>query len=145
MNTILSIASTDTDYAEGKKLVMEYAGQLNFDLSFQQFDDELLNFNSMYSAPDGGLIIASVDDASAGVTCLRKSGTDSCELKRMYVKKEFRGAGIGKLLLEGAIELARQLGYGIIRLDTDSSMRAAIRLYIKYGFNPFCTYPLKNF
>lgn len=133
-NIAISIATTTKDFALGKEIILEYVAWLDFDLSFQNFDDEINSLEQMYSAPTGGLLIAKVNEEPAGVAGIRQFGNDDCELKRMFVKQDFRGLGLGKALLLESIALARQLGYKTIKLDTAEYMKDAIQLYAQNGF-----------
>ncbi len=65
---------------------------------------------------------------------------DCCEIKRFYVRPEFRSCGLGRILLEKAIVEARDLGYHFMRLDTFPFMEQAIRMYEKRGFYPIGKY-----
>jgi carbonic anhydrase len=133
-NIVIKIAKTAKDFLTGKDLILEYAGWLKMDLCFQNFDYEINNLKEMYSVPNGGLILASINNKTIGVAGIRKFQDNVCELKRMYVKEDFRNSGIGRLILEYAIKSARKLGYDKIKLDTDASMKAAIKIYLDYGF-----------
>nr|WP_276836033.1 GNAT family N-acetyltransferase [Megasphaera stantonii] len=57
-----------------------------------------------------------------------------CELKRLYVRPEYRGQGLSRLLMEQCIGDARRIGYQYMRLDTLPFMTAAMSLYKEYGF-----------
>jgi len=131
---IYKLAVNSEDFEAGKELILEYAGSLGFDLCFQNFDMEIKNLCEIYSHPEGGLIIAYADGMAIGVVGIRKFESDVCELKRMYVKNQYRGKGIGKELLDSAVNLARLLSYSTVKLDTLDSMKAAIKLYIERGF-----------
>ena len=128
------LVSTVKEYAEAKKLFAEYAKAINIDLAFQKFDKELEKINTMYSSPHGGIIICKKDEIFAGCIAIRKIEDTICELKRMYVNPEFQGTGIGKNLLEKALQLAKDCNYKIIRLDTLNYMHPAIHIYKQHGF-----------
>ncbi len=113
----------------------EYASSLNIDLSFQNFDEELNNLPGEYSSPDGSLLLALYNGSPAGCVGLRKITNDICEMKRLYVRDNFRGLQIGKSLAEKIIEEAKRIGYKKMRLDTLPSMKAARRLYYSLGFH----------
>ena len=146
-NPEIRIAKTAKDFIAAKKLILEYADWLNIDLSFQDFENEINYLQKIYAEPTGGLTLAIVNDKAVGVAGIRKFEEKVCELKRMYVKEPFRNIGIGKLILQYSIDYARKLNYNSIKLDTDSSMKAAIKLYLAHGFketepyrfNPFET------
>ncbi|MBL7153465.1 MAG: GNAT family N-acetyltransferase [Phycisphaerae bacterium] len=58
----------------------------------------------------------------------------TCELRKMYLSKSFRGKGLGKLLLEDALAQARRMGFRKVTLETASVLKEAISLYKSYGF-----------
>jgi GNAT superfamily N-acetyltransferase len=128
------IAGTDEDYRNAAKLFKEYAAWLNIDLAFQHFEEELQELKTMYAAPDGGIVLCKNSNDYIACVAVRKISNDTAELKRMFVKQAYQGHGIGKILLEKAIELARSANYTCIRLDTLNHMLPAINLYKKYGF-----------
>ncbi len=117
-----------------KELIIEYANSLDFDLDFQNFDHEVANLPGEYSEPEGRLYTALLDNKPAGCVALRKIDRDICEMKRLYVRPEFRGKGIGKALAEKVIADARVIDYRRMRLDTVLSMTEAIALYKSLGF-----------
>ncbi len=117
-----------------KKLFIEYAKSLDFDLSFQNFDKELNCLLKEYSPPSGALIIAKVKNKIVGSVALRKIDEVICEMKRLYVKPKFRGRKIGKTLVSLILREAKRMGYKCIRLDTVLQMREAISLYKSFGF-----------
>ena len=127
-------AGTDLEYTHAVLLFKEYAQWLNIDLSFQHFEDELLSLKTMYAAPNGGIVLCQDQDEFIGCVGIRKIDDDIAELKRMFVKPAYHKRGIGKILLEKALELAIVLNYKIIRLDTLNYMTAAIKLYKQHGF-----------
>lgn len=128
-------AISDQEFEIGKNLFRAYAKELGIDLAFQNFEDELQHIERQYGAPEGTLIIVYSDEGQAiGCFGIRKLDKEICELKRMYIHPEFRGQGIGNLLMEASIEAGSQLGYQKIRLDTLATMLPAIGLYKSYGF-----------
>jgi ribosomal protein S18 acetylase RimI-like enzyme len=115
-------------------LFEEYAHSLGFHLDFQDFQAELVNLPGDYAPPDGCLLLAFNDNALAGCVGMRKLEQGVCELKRMYVKPEFRKLGIGRKLAETVIALAHDTGYKLMRLDTLANMTEAVSLYRSLGF-----------
>jgi putative acetyltransferase len=128
------IANTDEEYCNAAILFKEYAAWLNIDLSFQHFEEELMQLKTMYGTPEGGIILCKAENEFIGCAGIRKIDNDIAELKRMFIKPAYQKQGIGKELLQKAVELATNLNYNIIRLDTLNYMTAAINLYKKYGF-----------
>jgi putative acetyltransferase len=117
-----------------RRLFEEYAAGIGVDLCFQNFDEELAGLPGKYAPPGGRLILAKGDSGYAGCVALRALGEGICEMKRLYVRPEFRGQGIGRSLAAEVIGQGRKIGYGAMRLDTLASMRAAIALYESLGF-----------
>lgn len=131
---ILSNIEQRDDLANIKELFIEYAESLGVDLSFQGFEEELNTLPGKYAEPEGCIILASVEDAPAGCVALRKINNEICEMKRLYVKSQFRSLGLGKKLANSIIEKARELGYEYIRLDTLPTMKRAQEMYREMGF-----------
>ncbi|MEM6801102.1 MAG: GNAT family N-acetyltransferase [Bacteroidota bacterium] len=136
------------EYQIAIQLFKEYGAQIGIDLSFQNFEQELRDIHTQYARPHGILMIAyDKDKHPIGCFGIRKFADTICELKRMYLKKEARGKGLGKELLLESIRLGQQLAYKHMRLDTLPSMESAIRLYKKTGFyeiEPYRYNPIKG-
>ena len=130
----------DARVAQAKTLLLEYAQSLGVDLSFQNFERELADFPSSYLPPDGALLIATVDERLAGSIAMRRLGEHVCEMKRLYVRPEFRGLGLGRTLAGAIIDAARVIGYRHMRLDTLPGMDDAQRLYRDLGFREIAAY-----
>ena len=111
-------------------------GQI-FQVSFEVEAIVERDMNELYklSPPRGRLLLAQTKDQIAGLGGLRESAQDIGEIKRMYVRPNFRGRGIGRMLLEALIEQARQIGYGKIRLDVGPYATSAQKLYRAAGFD----------
>jgi ribosomal protein S18 acetylase RimI-like enzyme len=137
---------TQIDYV--RTLFREYASSLGFSLCFQSFDAELAGLPGEYSPPEGQLLLAFCDSILAGCVALRKLEDGICEMKRLYVRPEFRGRGLGRDLVLALIEQARQSMFGKMRLDTiAASMAAAVGLYRSLGFRdipPYCRNPISG-
>lgn len=131
---IYESAHTKDMYAAAAGLFNEYAAWLGIDLSFQDFDGELKGLETMYSAPNGGIILCKEDDQFIACVAVRRIDDTTAELKRMYVQPAHQHKGIGSGLLNEAETLAQNLGYQYIRLDTLDTMQPAIKLYKKHGF-----------
>lgn len=132
---------------EVKQLFIEYAESLNVDLSFQDFEKELGTLPGKYSPPEGTIILALVNNKVAGCVALRKITENVCEMKRLYVREDYRKIGVGKRLIVLVLEEARELGYHYIRLDTLSTMKKAQELYARLGFydiEPYIYNPIEG-
>ncbi len=133
-------AVDQADSAEVKAIFIEYAESLHFNLCFQDFDTEMETFPGAYSAPEGMLLLARVGGVAAGGVGMRPLPDDDelgriCEMKRLYVRPDFRAYGLGRKLATTLIEAARELGYAAMRLDTiENTMVEAGALYRSLGF-----------
>jgi GNAT superfamily N-acetyltransferase len=107
---------------------------------------ELLDLPGDYAAPHGGLLLATVTGQPAGCVGLRPFPlSGACEMKRLYVRPGFRGANLGKALVEQAIQAARRMGYVRLRLDTHpGTMLAAMELYRRLGFHEVPAGPVRQ-
>ena len=126
--------STDSDYCFALKITEDYVKWLKIDLEFQDINKELKNFHSVYGPPKGLYLLAWSDNEIAGGAGLRMLEGPICEMKRLFVYDRFRCKGIGRMLCTELINEAQKLGYKKMRLDTLSSMSAAISLYDSLGF-----------
>jgi ribosomal protein S18 acetylase RimI-like enzyme len=103
-------------------------------LTSQHYEDEVRELSGMYGLPYGRLYLAYLNDDIAGCVALRQLDDGNCEMKRLYVRPQYRGFHIGKALIEQIISDANQIGYKIMRLDTFPFMESAIEMYYRYGF-----------
>lgn len=131
-------AETPGQVATARELMMEYAARLGVDLCFQGFEEELRVLPGNYAPPSGRLLLALWDGKPAGMIAMRPMGEKTeglCEMKRLFVRPEFRGHGIGRILAERIIADAAEIGYTRMRLDTmPGKMDSAIAMYRKLGF-----------
>ncbi len=141
MNTrsiVITTPVTQEDFTVLRDIFREYAASLDIDLSFQDFERELLMLPGEYAEPHGALRLACVDGEVAGCCALRPLDTadypNACEMKRLYVRPAFRGLGLGRQLAESVLEAARIAGYAEVLLDTLDDMEAARTLYQDLGF-----------
>ncbi len=125
-------------------LMREYAQAIGVDLCFQGFDAEVAGLPGEYRAPRGALLTAHVARDLAGCCALRPLDNvdypNACEMKRLYVRRGYRGRGIGRLLVEAILDAARQAGYASVLLDTLSDMETARALYGDLGFEEIAPY-----
>jgi len=130
----------DADLPEIRTLFREYVDALGVDLGFQGFEAELATLPGDYAPPLGRLLIAREGGRAVGCAALRPLGPDVCEAKRLYVRPETRGTGLGRRLTDALIAEAREIGYARLRLDTLPGMKEAIALYHSLGFRPIAPY-----
>src|SRR6185436_10626820 len=129
------------EIAQARRLFREYAEWLQIDLCFQNFEQELANLPGDYAVPDGRLLLAYDGAELAGCVALRRINEGVCEMKRLFLREEFRGRGLGRQLIEAIIREAKQIGYERMRLDTlPPKMNDAIALYRSYGFRETAPY-----
>jgi len=124
-----------------RRIFREYEAWLGMDLCFQGFEEELRTLPGKYAMPDGRLFLAFADGRPAGCIAMRKLEDRICEMKRLYLRAEARGLGLGTMLVEKLIEDARTLGYQKMRLDTyPPKMGKAVSIYESHGFYPISPY-----
>jgi ribosomal protein S18 acetylase RimI-like enzyme len=134
-------AKTAAHINQARELFREYEAWLNLDLCFQNFENELAELPGAYAPPTGRLLLAFEDNELAGCVALRRLSDDVCEMKRLFLRPQFHGRGLGRELAERIIEEGRAIGYQKMRLDTLSEqMGSAIRLYSALGFQQIAPY-----
>jgi putative acetyltransferase len=131
---------------QARELFLEYARSLGFDLCFQNFEQELAGLPGDYAPPEGRLLLAKCEGQLAACVALHKLDSGVCEMKRLYLRPEFRGRGLGRALTERVVAEARQIGYRRMRLDSvEPVMKDAVAMYRKLGFKeiaPYCANPI---
>lgn len=103
-------------------------------LEIQNYDDEMRHLENKYGMPKGRLYLAYFDEELAGCIGLKKIDSANCEMKRLYVRPQFRGKHIGNVLIQQIIDDAREIGYAHMLLDTLPFLQSAIHMYRKLGF-----------
>jgi putative acetyltransferase len=132
---ILKQVESPAQIAQARELFLEYAESLGFSLCFQSFDQELAGLPGDYAPPDGRLLVAEYRGQLAGCVALHKLQSEICEMKRLYLRPQFRGRGLGRVLAEAVIAAARTVGYRKMRLDTvEPVMPNAVAMYRRLGF-----------
>lgn len=134
-------ASSTEEVQQARQLFEEYAAWLGINLCFQNFDREFAELPGDYAPPSGRLFLADDGDDVMGCVALRKIGDRVGEMKRLYVRPQFRGRGLGRTLTEKLIAEAKQIGYASLRLDTlPGKMDQAIAMYRSLGFREIPPY-----
>ncbi|CAN7182244.1 GNAT family N-acetyltransferase [Acidovorax sp. NB1] len=140
----LRTPSTPAELDAVRDIFREYASTLGVDLCFQGFDAELAQLPGDYAEPRGALLVAVVEGAVAGCCALRPLDAadypNASEMKRLFVRKAFRGFGLGRELAEAMLDRARQAGYACVLLDTLDDMESARALYTDLGFEEIPPY-----
>lgn len=140
----IRLAESSEDIATARILFEEYQQSLDIDLCFQNFAQELESLPGEYATPSGALVLAVIDGEAAGCVAIRplinSDYPNACEMKRLFVRRAFRGFGLGRLLAERAMEIALQAGYASVLLDTLDEMEAARALYEDLGFVEIAPY-----
>jgi ribosomal protein S18 acetylase RimI-like enzyme len=130
----IRLATTVEDFSLARELFLEYAATLGFDLAFQDFDREVETLPGAYAEPAGCILLAQEEGGTAGCVAVRPLERGVCEMKRLYVRTEYRGRGAGGDLAAAALREAHARGYDRMRLDTVPGLDAAIALYRALGF-----------
>jgi ribosomal protein S18 acetylase RimI-like enzyme len=134
-------AESPEQIATIRELFLEYAQSLGFSLCFQGFDQELAALPGQYAPPAGRLILVTQAGEAAGCVALHRFDAEHCEMKRLYVRPQFRWRGLGVHLAKRIIADARQIGYKYLRLDTvEPVMRTAVAMYRRFGFHEIAPY-----
>jgi GNAT superfamily N-acetyltransferase len=145
----IRFANHDTDQSAIRSLFWEYLqwanGRVNeeFGVSFDiagMLERDMTEL-AVYSPPNGRLVLADEGSKAVGIGCLKRSAEGVGEIKRMYVRPEFRGRGIARATLEALIAEARSLNYPLVRLDSAGFMKEAHSLYKSTGFEQIKPYP----
>ena len=135
------IPASEPDHLESvRSLFLEYHDWLDADLRFQNFEEELATLPGRYAPPFGALLLATEEGQAAGCIAVRPLEGSICEMKRLFVRPQFRSRGIGRLLADAIIVRAREIGYTHMRLDTLDWMKEAIALYRSLGFKEIPAY-----
>ncbi len=127
-------------FSEYTTMLIEGDSSFKKYLDIQNYDEELAHLEMKYGAPYGRLYLACCDGKAAGCIGLRKIDEANCEMKRLYVRPEFRGNKIGERLISKIITDAREIGYSAMLLDTLPFLESALYLYKKFGFYTIDSY-----
>jgi putative acetyltransferase len=124
-----------------RELFQEYWTSFGFTPCFQNFDSELAALPGKYAPPRGRLLLATVNGQPAGCVALRPFDPTRGEVKRLYVRPQFRGSGLGKALMNALAAEARVIGYSELIADTiPQVMATALAMYERLGFERIAPY-----
>ena len=137
---LIAAARSQIELTSAAALFRAYAKSLPVDLAPQGFSQELASLPGVYAPPGGELLLAKRGDHVLGCIALRPLEPQVAEIKRLFVRPQARGKGVGKALIGAAIAAAKQFGYDEIKLDTLPQMEGAIALYKASGFVPIPPY-----
>ena len=140
-------AQTADEMETVRTLFREYQRFLGVDLCFQGFEEELATLPGRYAPPQGRLLLAWESERVAGCVALRPLDDGACEMKRLFVRPDYRGQGLGRLLALQAVSEATALGYAVMRLDTLNTLERAMQIYAALGFQrcaPYYANPLPS-
>jgi putative acetyltransferase len=130
--------------AQVRELFEEYWASFGFTSCFQNFSVEVAGLPGDYTPPGGQLALAMIEGRPAGCAAFRRFDAGRCEAKRLFVRPQFRGHGLGKSLLGWVIAEARSAGYREIVGDTMPVMSQALEMYDRAGFErtgPYSDHP----
>ncbi len=119
---------------EVRQLFREYQTELNVDLCFQSFEEELDSLPGKYAPPKGQLLLGLVDGTVQGCVAFRALEPGICEMKRLFVRPAARSAGLGRQLVAEILSHAKSAGYESMVLDTLDRLHSAQLLYEREGF-----------
>lgn len=137
---LVDVAEQPERMDEVRSLFREYAEDMGLNLNFQGFEEELVGLPGRYAAPRGCIFFWNEQGVTAGCIALRPLEDDTGEVKRLFVRPEFRGTGIARKLVSELLKQAVERGYRRLRLDTLASMVPARRLYESFGFREIEAY-----
>ncbi len=140
MTIHLARPQSQGDWTQARQLIEQYAASLKLDLSFQDFAHEVEHLSSEYAPPMGDFLLAVEQSIYLGCVGLRQFSAGVGEIKRLYAIPAARGRRVGRLLAEGIVAAAEELGYAQLLLDTLPSMQEAQSLYESMGFTPTPAY-----
>lgn len=127
-----------------KSRLHEYVDRPSFREYMKNYEDEIANrLPGRFGPPGGCILLAEYKGKPAGCVGLMDMGDGICEMRRLYVKPQYRKFGIGKILAKAIIEQGRNMGYTSMRLNTNKKMTGAEELYRSLGFKDIA--PYENF
>lgn len=118
-----------------KSRLHEYLAAPSFQEYMENYEHEVTHhLPGRFGPPAGCMLLAEYNSETAGCVGLMDLGDDICEMRRLFVRPQFRRLGIGNALAEAVIERGRSLRYAAMRLNTNKKMTGAVELYRSLGF-----------
>ncbi len=131
-------SATNEDRNLVTKLIFEILNEYGLKTDPEKTDNDLSDIESNYINRNGIFDLLENETGKVVATVgLYNIDSETCELRKMYLLKSERGNGYGKLLLNHALQRARELGYKKVVLETASVLKEAIGLYKKHGFKRY--------
>jgi len=129
--------ATNADCGQIRDLVYTVLEEYGLKPDPESTDADLADIEKAYFAAGGAFyVLESQHGSIIGAYGLYRIDERTCELRKMYLHRDYRGRGLGKRLLEDALTRARELGFSRVVLETASVLKEAIALYQTYGFTP---------
>jgi putative acetyltransferase len=130
--------ATNADLEQIQDLVYGVLAEYGLHPDPTSTDADLSDIEQSYFARGGTFFVLEAENGSIiGAYGLYRMDSDTCELRKMYLRREYRGLGLGKRLLDHALTQAHELGFRTVVLETASVLKEAIALYESYGFRPY--------
>jgi enamine deaminase RidA (YjgF/YER057c/UK114 family)/GNAT superfamily N-acetyltransferase len=128
-------AISDGNVGEVRELFEQYSQLRGYEFGGENFEKEMAALPGPYTPANGGrLLLATYEGEAAGCVGLLKRPDGAGEVKRLYVPPQYRGNGIGKMLVAEAVKQAREAGFKKVIADTDLNMRIAMLIFDEHGF-----------
>ena len=127
--------ATNADLPAIARLVKVVLNEFGLAYDTDTSDNDILDIDKSYT-DNGGIFIVSENPEHEiiATSALYRESDKTCTLRKMYVNKNYRGHGLGKILMEQILEEAHNMNFTEMILETNASMTTAIRLYENYGF-----------
>ena len=127
-------------YEEYAELLLRTDPVFAASLAQQHYGEEIAQLEDKYAPPLGCIYLVYIGDDLAGCVGMKPSDEEHAELKRLYVRPEFRGRNLGELLVRRIMADAAKAGYRWLRLDTLPGLKTALKLYRRMGFYEIAPY-----
>ena len=140
MNIKFKIASSISEFDDGRNLFRQYADSLNINIYSKAIYPELITVDKRYNLPDGALLLVYDNNVAIGCAAIQKFNKSTAELKRFFIQTKYKGYKIGVNLLELAFDIAKELNYSSMRLDVRPSLTQTRSLFRSLGFYETSSY-----